>query len=440
MICQIHVRKAAQHAPPTGKKTASERRIPMKYILTFLLIHSISVFAAALDVDSLLPQLSLSAAENLWRQKNREVQLAHSLVDAADADRLSARQRPNPQLSLNTGSLTSNGGVKQSDAIVRIDQTFERGGKRELRMKGADLRLSAAREDLADTARQSLVALAQAYFDLVLAQEKLTISQSNALLFEKTVAAARLKLQVGDIARSELSRIRVDALRAENDVRQAQSDVRQAQVSLAYMIGAEALSSSIHAADHWPLAQSMPLNPEMNIDQRPDVRSAVLRLQAANAARDLALAFKTRDVTLGFQYERNGSNAPSHSVGVGISIPLLTGYEYEGEIRHAEVDALDAEESLERVRAQAFVEISRAIDSLENAAQRVKRFQESLLSEAAAALDSAEFAYLHGGLSVMDLLDARRVYKATLLESANAEADYAKALTVWRHAQGESHS
>lgn len=408
----------------------------MKKLFLILVLCSAQAVAGSPDGDAMLSHLTLQDAEKLWQQKNREIQAARSQVAGADADLMGAAQRPNPQLSLNTGSLTRSGGINQSDAIVRIDQTFERGGKRELRMKNADLRLGAAREDLADTSRQNLTLLHQTYFDLLLAQEKLVITQSNAQLFGQTVDAARLRLEVGDIAKSELSRIRVDALRAENDVRQSQSDLRQAQLSLAYLIGAEAEAEHIHAVDSWPVAQLPPLDSSTDIDQRPDVRSALLRVQAANVARDLAVSLKTRDITVGLQFERNGSNAPTHSIGMGVSIPLLTGYEYQGEIRHAEVDALAAEDALERTRAQALVEVSQAMDSLTAAADRVSRFDGSLLAEASASLDSAEFAYRHGALSIMDLLDARRVYKSTLLEAATARADYAKSLIAWRNAKG----
>lgn len=408
----------------------------MKNILIILLMWSISAGAAQSGAN--LAQLTLADAEKMWLQKNRDLQLARDQVAGASADRLSAAQRPNPQLSLNTGSLASGGGLKQSDTILRIDQTFERGGKRELRMRSADLRFDAAREDMADITRQSHILLQQAYYDLLLAQEKLEISQSNARSFSQTVDAAKLKLSVGDIAKSELSRIQVDALRAENDVRQAQSDLRQAQVALAYLIGTEPDATLIHAADPWPATQLPPNDESMQIDNRPDVRSALLRVQAAETARDLAYSLKTRDVTIGAQFERNGSNSPSHSIGFGVSIPLMTGYEYQGEIGRAEADLLAASDTLERTRAQASTEIARYRDSLESAAERVQRFENSLLAEATNALNSAEFAYRHGALSVMDLLDARRIHKATLLDAAAAHADYAKSLAAWRHAIGET--
>jgi cobalt-zinc-cadmium efflux system outer membrane protein len=311
--------------------------------------------------------------------------------------------------------------------VLRIDQPFERGGKRELRMQGADLRLSAAGHDLTDARRQGGVALRQAYYDLMLTQEKLRIAEENAHLFRQSVDAAKLRLNALDIAPAELSRLTVDALRADNDVRQAQNDMQQAQAALAYMIGAERAASTLHAVDAWPAILPVQGAP-FDVEKRADVRAAVARVRAAEAARDLALSLKTRDVTLGLQVERNGSNNPLHSVGLGVSIPLLTGYEYQGEIVHAESDLQAARDALEQTRAQAITEISKSRSDLEAAMERVRRFDEQLLAAATRVLESSEFAYRKGALSVMDLLDARRTYKAIQMDAAVARADYAKSL------------
>lgn len=417
-----------------------------KFLMLMLLCPLAAAAAESVPQDSavLLPRLTLSDAEQLWQHKSREIQLARDQVAGAAADTLGAAQRPNPQLSLNTGAIDTGHNAaplvkrttRDSDIVVRIDQTFERGDKRELRMRTAGLRLDAAKHDMADVSRQGRIALYQAYYDLVLAQEKLHVAEENAALYGDTVAAARLRLNAGDIPSSDLSRIRVDALRADNDVRQARNDLSQAQVALAYQIGAERDAASIVAVDSWPAANT-PMSAEPDIENRPDVRAAQMRVQAAESARDLAQSLKIRDVTFGVQVEHNGSNAPSHSVGFGVSIPLMTGYEYQGEIAHAEADLQSARDTLEQTRAQALAEISKARNDLESALDQMRRYDEDLLSESDKALKAAEFAYQHGALGVMDLLDARRTHKSTLMDAATARADYAKALAAWRYANGE---
>ena len=85
--------------------------------------------------------LTLKNAEALWLEKNHDLQTAKNQLDMAKSDTLSAAQRPNPQLSYNmnnVGTGRDHRYLNGSDHIVRIDQTFERGDKRDLRMRSAD--------------------------------------------------------------------------------------------------------------------------------------------------------------------------------------------------------------------------------------------------------------------------------------------------------------
>jgi len=122
--------------------------------------------------------LTLSQAEALWRQHSRELKLAAVAVDAAAADRVTAGQRPNPDLALNTLAISPWSGYrsggwerKKMDTVLRVEQLIERGGKRELRQRGADERLAAVRFDAEEIGRQQLLDLRGAYFDLRLSQE-----------------------------------------------------------------------------------------------------------------------------------------------------------------------------------------------------------------------------------------------------------------------------
>ena len=388
------------------------------------------------------PGLSLQQAEVLWLEHNREIKLARTALDSAEADTLSAAQRPNPQLSLAVSSLSTNPGVgagnvrdKMMDTVIGISQLVERGDKRELRMRGAQSRVDAARQDFGDALRSQRLALHRAYYDLQLAQEKSRIAEESAALYRDTVKAGQLRLKAGDIAASELSRIRVEALRAENDARLAAGELVRARLALAYLIGREAAPDPIRAGDTWPALAALP-DAAAALDLRPDVQAAEKRLRAAEAARDLARSLRTRDLTAGVQFEHNptGTTYASNSYGVSVSMPLFLGYAYEGEIRRAEAELRAAREQLDQVRAQAQTDQVRARSDLAVAGQRAARYQDELLAEAERAVRAAEFAYQRGAMPLMDLLDARRTFKATLLDAASARADHAKALSAWRMA------
>ena len=419
------------------------------FALAFLLGGLSAAAAGAQPASSLasfnsdLEQLTLRQAEIFFAGRNREIQFGQRLVEGAQADRLSAAARPNPSVSLNSSALNSRQGIgsgdlrdKQINTAIGVQQLFERGNKRELRMEAADQNITASRGDYADIQRQQKVVLYAAYYDLVAAQEKLRITTETAGLFQKTIDAVERRLKAGDIAASDVARIRVDALRARNDARTAQAERQKAQTALAYVIGAEHDAARIKAVDNWPelSVASDTLEIEKALAGRADVQAAQARRAAAEKNSELARALRTRDVTGLVQFEHFPGDFSNNTFGIGVSVPLFTNYYFEGEIRRADVELQAARDSFERVRALALGEIVKSRADLDAAHERVQRFRESLLKEAQKAADAAEYAYTRGAIGVMDLLDARRQLYATRLEASSTQADYAKSLAAWQAA------
>ena len=273
------------------------RSLQVFFALALLLALSpASVYAQATGVGRANIDLSMAEAQRMMLAKSRDLQAARRAQEAARADSTTVDRAPNPNLTLQTANINPRFGVgagglreKTFDTTVRIDQLIERGDKRELRVKTARTIEAAVDADYLDTLRQQRQALRSAYYDLGLAQEKATILSDTAALFDRSLDAAERRLRAGDISAADLSRMRVDALRAMNDARAAESDRARAQVALAYLIGAEASANSLRAADAWPVAA--PTSGELDlglIDRRPDVRAAQERVAAAESARELA--------------------------------------------------------------------------------------------------------------------------------------------------------
>ena len=404
----------------------------MRRLFTALLLLPVAALAQT-------PQrLSLAEAEALWQEHNRELQLARTAVSGAEADVLTAGQLPNPQISLNITQISPWSGYgagpwkdKKMDNVLRLDQLIERGSKRELRVRGADARLDASRRDLDDTGRQMLLTLQQTYYDLHLAQEKRRLAGEVAASYDKSLETGRIRQKAGDISQVELSRLQIDKSRADNDARQTQAELEQAQVALAYLIGREGDASLLVADDGWPPLGDRQLK-RGDLEQRPDVAAARLRMVAAEAASDLAKAQKTRDVTFGVQYEHNMQSEPTNSYGFGVSVPLFIFHEYEGDIARAEAELTAARLIYERTLAQAVGSADQAGSALRSAEERLRRLETGLLGDAERVAKAAELAYQRGAMNLMDLLDARRTLRQVQLEAATARADHAKALAAWR--------
>jgi len=421
------------------------------YRIAILLCVVNTDISFAADDEINLQHLNIRQAQQLFHANSRELLAAQRALQATEANAISAAQKPNPFLSLGLSSfnLNRNTGNKNPDnnsnslqdqtlnSSVQINQLFERGDKRELRIASALNAIKASRFDLKDAERQWLFTLNSSYYDLLLAQLIEAIQNSNVNLYEKTLQAAELRLKSGDIAASDVSRIRVDLLKTKNDLRQALANKQKAQSNLAYLIGRETDASNIYAQDIWPDLKSLPEKTMKNVNQRPDVLAAEARTKQAEENTRLANALKTRDVNIAFQYQHFPGQLPGageNTIGAAVSIPLFTNYEYQGEIARAQVDLTAAQEAKEQTYAAALSEVDRVNADLQAATEKLQRFDAQILTEAQKAADAAEFAYNHGATGITDLLDSRRVLRALQLDAASVRADFAKSLAAWKAA------
>ena len=382
--------------------------------------------------------LTLAEAEALWQDHSRELRVARAVLGGAEADVLTAGQRPNPEVALNVLSISpwtgyGDGGWKDKkiDTQLRLEQLIERGGKRELRLKGAEARRSAAGLELEDVSRQQRGELRQAYYRLRLAQERLALARDTAALYGRSLEAGRLRQQAGDLAPIDVSRLQIDQARAAAEVSQATAELAQARQGLAYFIGRQADADALEAADDWPALEARAWD-GLPLEQRPDLAAGRQRVAAAEAERDLARSRRNRDVTVGVQYERNQQNAPLNSYGFGLSVPLFLWHSHEGEIARADADYHLAREQYDQQQALAQGQVAQARHAVIAARERVERLQGGLLGDAQRVARAAELAYDKGAMGLLDLLDARRTLRQIQIEAATARADYARALADWQ--------
>ena len=375
-----------------------------------------------------------------------DVRAAAGALSAAGADVITAGQSPNPQLTAGAGSVGKDLGNrslfnKTFDHSVRVDQTVERGGKPALRRAASEALRDAARADLIDAQRRARQAVAQAYYELVASSARRTETEASLSLAGAAQRAQALRVKTGDVAPIEATRLSLDTIRVQGDLRQAEADLRTARGQLASMLGAEAQVDVLAASDSWPPAVAPARRDPAPTDdlskapaegRRPDVVAAQSRLAAARESRELARALKTRDVSVGLQFDRwpvsqTNTSGTGNTVSVSVSVPLFLRHAYEGESARAEADVGNAEEALRKARLAAQSDLTQAWSHWDAASARRALAVDELTPAAEQVAASAELAYRRGALSLLEVLDARRSLRAARIERISAEADAAKA-------------
>ncbi|MCA3178476.1 MAG: TolC family protein [Burkholderiaceae bacterium] len=374
-----------------------------------------------------------ASAQRRLARCNRDLRVALRATESALADVRVAGQRPNPTLSAGIGNVNPQlglGGANNPldyplDYIARLDQTFERGGKRGLRIESAEQAWSASRWNAADTLRRQQLALAQAWIALWGAQERVRLQQDVLELFRRALDAAQRRLKAGDIAAADVSRIELDMRRAEAERTVADGELVAARNAIASLLAIDPPGAGPRATEPWPAtdAAGAPLLAPGEAE-RPDLQAARAQQAAADAQSRLARSQRTRDVTIGVQAERYAPPAGGGwLLGAFVSVPLFVNHRYEGEIARAEADREVASENRARIELQARAEQRRLLDARAAARARRERIERDALPLAEKVAANAELAWRKGAGTVLELLDALRQLRALQIEALQARLD-----------------
>lgn len=388
--------------------------------------------------------LTLAAARLLAERCNADLRAARRAEEASRADIRIAGQRPNPVLSLGVQNINPHAGVgagswrnKTVDSIARVDQLVETANKAGLRVDAARAANVAAGEQVQAVAAQQIAAVEQAFYEAAVSQQRVDVLTQTLALYARTEEANRTRLKSGDIARADLTKLQLEALRAQSELREARADHQRDMAELARRLGIPGTLADTTLAPDWPEpGQAVPAFDDSLLQQRPDVTAAEARLRSAQAARELARAGRVPDVTVGAQAEHYPTSPANqqgtgNSFGVFVSIPLYVRHSYGGEAARAEVDYYAALDERNRVLLAAGNEVGRLRAALDAARQSWLQMRDSVLPAAEQVAADAEFAYGKGATGVLDLLDARRALRQTRLDAAQAQGAYARALSAY---------
>jgi cobalt-zinc-cadmium efflux system outer membrane protein len=389
--------------------------------------------------------LSLAQARQIAFQRNWDLLAAKSDVDAATAQKIVAKEFPNPTLSLSTAkvsvddhpaSTTSGNGLwdRNYDSIAAINQLFEIGGKRSSRQKSAAAGLRAAEARLLDARRVLNQAVTRAYVAALLAGASVNILQQSAQSLRKEADIAGTRLNAGDISLADKSQIEIAAERLELDAATAKANALGARVAVENFMGVAHPSGQWVAADSLDEIAGQPESPAGGLNiARPDWVAAEASLHRAEADLKLQKAMRIPDPTLLFQYEHEPPDQPN-TVGLGFSFPLPLWNRNRGNILAAQAVRDQARQQLGKIEAQIAADIVTARTAYEDSAARSRRYREEIMPRSAEILKTVSFAYEKGGASLLDLLSAERNDNDVRLATAQAAADAATAAADLRAA------
>lgn len=301
-----------------------------------------------------------------------------------------------------------------------VQRLFERGNKRQLRVENARSTTALTNYQLNDLGRQTDLAVRQAFSRMLYAQAAVGISRENLEDYRRTVDLMKVRLDAGDIDRTDFERVEVQLAGFESDLDNAELTRKQGSIALQTLLGIEnptdtfAITGSLDPPSVTANLGDLRANAVAN---RPDLKAAQAQVDVNAAALRLAIANGTADPTLEADYERSGH---ANTAGASINIPLRIFDRNQGEKQRAAYEVESSRLALTAARNQVLSDVDSAWAAYQAAQAQATRYRTKYLAEAAHVRDNLEFSYRHGNATLLDYLSALSDYRQVNLASLNA--------------------
>jgi len=310
---------------------------------------------------------------------------------------------------------------KSGEWYFGISQEIEFPGKRSIRGKIASKEASEFLQDIELLKLDLVFQVKQAFYNLLLSQEKLKYAQQNLELSQDYLQKADQKYEAGDVAKVEALRARVESSKAANEVRSASNDVRLAKAMLNFLL-ARKKYSPLEIQGNLKRA-AIGLNEEELIARalsfRPEVKRINMGLERESLTKKQGYMSYLPDFELGVNKHRIIGEADFWDFTLSFPIPLFFWQPKKGEIAEAEANIRALEKDAEYLKNAITLEVEEAYMNAVTVNNQIRLYEEEILTQAEEVYNMFLFSYQEGEIGGIELIDARR----TLIEALTSYAD-----------------
>lgn len=387
-------------------------------------------------------RVSLDQAIHLALVHNHALLAARSTIAQSEDAEITANLRPNPVFGADVVGLpqepadftTSN--IDQAEFDVGASYLFERGKKRQHRLRAAKDATAVTISTVADNVRTLTYNVAASFTNVLLAESTLDFAKQDLASFQNTINVSQAQYKAGAISEGDFLKIKLQLLQFQTDVSAAELAKQQSLVSLRQLLGFESVPQDYDVSGNL-VYQKMPYSlldlEAMAVKDRPDFRAAEQAVIAARSQLALARADAKVDIT-GTLNETHITGYNSISMAVSIPLPIFS--RNQGVIAQSRDAITQAQHTAEETSEQVRSDVQSAFESLHTNAQTLKIYQSGYLDQAKESVQISQYAYKRGAASLLDFLDAERSYRSIQLAYRQELAAYMLALEQLREAVG----
>lgn len=336
-------------------------------------------------------------------------------INIAQSDIITAKIRPNPVLNNQTLQLANSKyypiGSEWHNAVNRqvwwqLTRPFQLPSLRRSKIEFATQHSNLVQQSYGETTRRFSFDVANQWLETWIIESRLDLLQQAYTNLDSLVKINRARLRNQVITQTDLIRTQLLLEQYNLQLITAKKDFRNEIQRLKFFIGA---TDSVNVDIQAPIETVLiPDNVDtlhnQALSNRTDVQAARSNILVAESNMKLQKAFVLPTPELGVIW--NPQNTVPYVGFFGtIKLPILD--RNQGEREKSKYLQQQALQNLRATELQLRTEVTAAFQAYQTEKENLKKY-ENILTQSQLVLDNVKYAYLKGGTTIIDFLDAQR--------------------------------
>lgn len=369
------------------------------------------------DTTLSLPQIIEFSLHN-----NGELKALREEKGVHEAGRVRAELLPNPTLDLEAGTGALTGSKDENSLALGVSQEFLLAGKRDKRLMIAERQLDIYRWQMADRERLLREELKTAFYDALLAKQRLTLADRLIALNRQLLDVTKERLAAGDIPELEMNLVKVELARSEGARIEVAKAILQSRSRLWTLMGLPADKQPVIEGEFesgTAVVKSLADLKKIAHTIRPDIKALEAEKGRGDADVILAEAERTPNLTAGLVFRRDTTSMEiggvegketAYTVGVKLSMPIPLFDRNQAGIQEARAKKNSSETRLISAARTVDREVEIAYASLMNATSVLALYKTDVLPQLEENLKLTQEAYSLGEIGILAVIQEQKKF------------------------------
>lgn len=374
---------------------------------------------------------TLSSAIDTARQSSPVLKAQYMNIGTARADEITAKLRPNPNLNNQTLQLVDAGhfpaNTKWTHNVNRqvwwqLTKPIQWPAQRKYKIASATQNIAVANNTYRENVRNLSFNVGSSWVNTWVLKRKLGLLQESKANLDTLVKINELRYKNQVITLTDLTRTQVLLQQYNLQLTTFFQDYHNELQTLKLLTGATDSIDIDTAGGIETLLPSATLDSliSQSSENRSDVMLVKSSIEQSSSNIKYQRSLSWPQPELGVIYNPQNS-VPYLGFFGTISIPIFD--RNQGQIKKAEIQKAQAEQELQATQLQVQTDVSTAYNTYAVQKNNIQQYQ-GILQQSQQILDNVKYAYLRGGTTIIDFLDAQRNWYDTRLLYYDALQSY----------------